>query len=57
MQRAGERDLIVSNAIGTNEPLVLCVAEHVVDVPLVHAGQAHARVVLIFRRMFKGRRL
>src|SRR6476660_6481813 len=34
----GTNDLIVSNVIRTNELQVWFVAEHVVDVPLVHAG-------------------
>ncbi len=34
----GTNDLIVSDVIRTNELQVWFVAEHVVDVPLVHAG-------------------
>src|SRR6476619_3978423 len=34
----GTNDLLVSNVIRTNEMQVWFVAEHVVDVPLVHAG-------------------
>ena len=34
----GTNDLLVSNVIRTNEMQVWFVAEHVVDVPLVHAN-------------------
>jgi starvation-inducible DNA-binding protein len=38
----GTNDLLVSNVIRLNEMQVWFTSQHVVDVPLVHAGNGHA---------------